>query len=66
MCLKNDIFLSECSGNSCLLKNGSSMFLDDNGAKELLIICDHVHFSHKNELTKVTGNDWSVGGLGSY
>ncbi len=36
----------------CLLKNRSHMYLGDNGAKELVIICDHVHFSRKNEWTK--------------
>ncbi len=27
------------------------MDLSDNGVKELVIICDHAHFSHKNEWT---------------
>ncbi len=38
VCLKNDIFVSECSEDMCL---------GDNGAKELVIICDHVHFSQR-------------------
>ncbi len=33
-------------------KNGSNMYLGDNGLKELVIICDHVHFSHKNGWTQ--------------
>ncbi len=28
------------------------MYLDDDRVKDLVIICDHVHFSHKNERTK--------------
>ncbi len=31
------------------MKNGSNMYLGDNGGTELAIICDHIHFSHKNE-----------------
>ncbi len=27
------------------------MYLGDDGMKELVIICDHIHFSHKNEWT---------------
>ncbi len=52
MCLKNDVFVSECSEGMCLVKNGSSVYLGDDWAKELVIICDHVHFSHKNEWTQ--------------
>ncbi len=48
---KNAIFVSECS-EMCPVKNGSNMHLVDDGAKELVIICDHVHFSHKNEGTQ--------------
>ncbi len=44
--------MSECSEDMCLVKNGSSMYLGDNGAKELVIICDHVYFFHKNEWTR--------------
>ncbi len=33
-------------------KNGSSMYLADDGAKDLVIICDYVYFSHKNERTQ--------------
>ncbi len=36
----------------CLVKNGSSVYLDDDGVKELVIICDQVHFSYKNEWIK--------------
>ncbi len=36
----------------CLVKNGSNVYLGDDGVKELVKICDHVHFSHKNEWTK--------------
>ncbi len=36
MCLKNDIFVSECSEDMCFVKNGSSMYLGDDGAKELV------------------------------
>ncbi len=28
------------------------MYIGDDGAKELVVICDHVHFSHKNEWTQ--------------
>ncbi len=28
----------------CLVKNGSNMYPGDDGVKELVIICDHVHF----------------------
>ncbi len=52
MCLKNDIFVSECLEDTCLVKNGSNMYLSDDGAKESVIICDYVHFSHKNEWTQ--------------
>ncbi len=52
MCLKNDIFVSECSEDMCLVKNGSNMYLGEGGAKELIIICNHVQFSHKNEWTQ--------------
>ncbi len=36
----------------CLVKNGSNMYFGDNGVKEFVIICDRVHFSHKNEWTQ--------------
>ncbi len=67
-----------------LVKNESSMYLGDDGAKELVIICDHVHYTCKNERAQEcflfpkgaepwqnscdtdTGNELSVGGLGSY
>ncbi len=32
-------------------KSVQSVF-SDSGAKELAIICNHTHFSHKNELTQ--------------
>ncbi len=28
------------------------IYLGDNGMRELVIICDQVHFSHKNEWTQ--------------
>ncbi len=34
------------------VKNGSNMYLGDNGVKELVRICDHVHFSYNNEWTQ--------------
>ncbi len=49
MCLKNAIFVSE---DMCLVENGSNMYLSDDGVKELVIICDHIHFSYKNEWTQ--------------
>ncbi len=52
MCLKNAIFVSECSQDMCLVKNGSIMYLGDDGVKELIINCDHIHFSGKNELNQ--------------
>ncbi len=51
VCLKNAILELECWEDMCLVKNGSNMYLGDDGAKELVIICDHVHFSRKNEWT---------------
>ncbi len=39
--------MSECSEDTCLVKNGSNMYLGDNRAKELVIMCDHAHFSNK-------------------
>ncbi len=51
VCLKNAIFVSECS-EDMLVKNKSTMYLGDNGVKELAIICDHSHFSLKNEWTQ--------------
>ncbi len=44
--------MSECLKDMCLVKNGSDMYLGDDGAKELVMICDHVHFSHKNGQTQ--------------
>ncbi len=69
--LKNVIFVSEWSEDTCLVKNGSNMYLGDDGEKELVIICDHVYFFHRNEWTKDggawqnqrdtdTGNEWPV------
>ncbi len=51
---ENCYFVSKCSEATCLscLKNGSNMYLGDDGAKELVKICDHVHFCHKNEWTQ--------------
>ncbi len=34
------------------VKNGSNMYVSDDGVEELVIICDHVHFSHKNKWTQ--------------
>ncbi len=42
---KCHFFVSECLEDMCLVKNGSNMYLGDVGAKELIIICDHVNFS---------------------
>ncbi len=36
-------FVSECS------EDGSNKYLGDNGAKELVIIGNHIHFSDKND-----------------
>ncbi len=46
VCLKNDIL--RCVS----VKNGSNVYLGDDGVKELVIICDHVHFFSKNEWTQ--------------
>ncbi len=43
---------SECSEDRCFVKNGSNMYLGVDGVKELVIICDHAHFSCKNEWTQ--------------
>ncbi len=50
------ICMSECSEDMCLVKNGSNMYLADDGVKELVIICDHIHFSHKNEIGLTTAS----------
>ncbi len=52
MCLKKAIFVSECSEDLRLVKNESNMYLGDDGGKELVIICNHIHFSLKNEWTQ--------------
>ncbi len=52
VCLKNAIFVSECSEDMYFVKNGSKMYLGDNEAKKLVIVCDRVHFSLKNEWTQ--------------
>ncbi len=52
VCLRNDIFMSECSEDTCHVKNGSSMYLGDDGAKESVVICDYVYFSLKNVWTQ--------------
>ncbi len=57
MSLENDILVSECSEDMCLVKNGSNLYLGDDGMKELLIICNHVHFSCKNECDTVVRLD---------
>ncbi len=49
MCLKNAIFVSSCSEDICLVKNGSNTYLGDDGSQELVIICDHILFSRKNK-----------------
>ncbi len=49
---KCHFFWSKCLEDMCLVKNGSNMYLGDDRAKELVMICDHVHFSHKNEWTQ--------------
>ncbi len=58
-----DNFLLICVSEKCYFcvrmfrrhvscENGSSMYRGDDGVKELVKICDHVHFSHKNEWTR--------------
>ncbi len=44
--------VSECSEDMCLVKSRSNLYLGGDGTKELVKICDHVHFSHKNEWTQ--------------
>ncbi len=46
------IFVSEFSEKMCLVKNRSNVYLGDDGAKDSVIICHHVHSSRKNEWTK--------------
>ncbi len=48
MSLKNAFLVSECMDMGPV-ENGSNMYLGDDGVKELVIICDHIHFSCKNE-----------------
>ncbi len=38
-------------GKYMSLKNGSNLYLGDDRVKELVIICNHVHFPHKNKGT---------------
>ncbi len=52
MCLKNAIFMFECSEDKRLVKNWSTTYLGDDEAKELVIICDHSHFSCEDKWTK--------------
>ncbi len=40
------IFLLICVSEKC------HMYLGDDGAKELVLMCDHVDFSHKNKWTE--------------
>ncbi len=40
--------MSECSEDLCLVKNGSNMYFGDEWTKELITVCDHVHFSRKS------------------
>ncbi len=50
---QNAIFVSECLEDACLVKkNGSILYLGNDGVKELVIICDYVHFFCKNEWTQ--------------
>ncbi len=44
--------MSECLEDTCLVKNGSHIYVGDDGVKELVIICDHVYFSRKSEWTR--------------
>ncbi len=62
MCLKKDIFVSECSEDMCLVKNGSNMYLGDDGAKESVIICEGIYLSRKNNRTQACF--WSPKGAG--
>ncbi len=51
------------------MKNWSNLYLGDEWVKELVVICDHVHFSYNNEwpwqnpCDSDTGNEQSVGVL---
>ncbi len=56
VCLKNVIFVSECLEDTSLVKNGSNMYLSHDGVKELVIICDHVHFCYRNEMTQTASS----------
>ncbi len=47
MCVWKMPILHQIVQNLCFVKNGSNMYLGDNGAKELVIIYDHVHLSRK-------------------
>ncbi len=49
---ENANVVSECQEDMCLVKNGSDMYLGDDGVKELIIIYDHVYVFHKNEWTQ--------------
>ncbi len=64
VCLQNAILVSECSEDMCPVKNGSNIYLGDNGVKDLVIICDHIHFSHRNEWTQDCL--WSPEGAGPW
>ncbi len=43
--------MTECLEDMCRVKMAPICIFDD-GAKELVIICDHVHFYHKSEWTQ--------------
>ncbi len=62
VCLKKCNLVFECLEDTCLVKNGSNMYLDDDWAKEVVIICDYVNFSCKNERTQDCF--WSPKGAG--
>ncbi len=54
--IKSPDFISECLEDMRLMKNGSKMYLCDDEAKELVIICGHVHFFRKNEMN----HQWDI------
>ncbi len=47
--LKMSFLCQNVLEDKCLVKNGSNMYFCDDGVKELVIMCDYVHFSIKNE-----------------
>ncbi len=56
--------MSECLIDMCLAKIVTNLYPGDDEAKDLVLICDHVHFSHKNKWTKTASSPLKWWGCG--